>query len=200
MGEKMDASDISLANQAELQLLTDAQAGDVEAESALIVKYMPLVKACARPYFLQGGDYEDVYQEGMLGLLSAIRRYDPARGASFKTFADLCVRRRIFSAIKRYSVVDTIDLSALVAEASAAHSDSNPELVLIDREKSEEFLTGFLQLLSSLERKILSLYLDGLSYREIASGTGKSAKSVDNAIQRVKRKLTLFKLGDTSLG
>ncbi|MDR2605707.1 MAG: sigma-70 family RNA polymerase sigma factor [Oscillospiraceae bacterium] len=196
----MDASDISLANQAELQLLTDAQAGDVEAESALIVKYMPLVKACARPYFLQGGDYEDVYQEGMLGLLSAIRRYDPARGASFKTFADLCVRRRIFSAIKRYSVVDTIDLSALVAEASAAHSDSNPELVLIDREKSEEFLTGFLQLLSSLERKILSLYLDGLSYREIASGTGKSAKSVDNAIQRVKRKLTLFKLGDTSLG
>jgi len=189
----MDAKSNVRSDPAEQKLISLAQGGDAEAEAALIAEFAPLVRICTRPYFLQGGDNEDLIQEGMLGLLSAIRHYSSGRGASFRTFAELCIRRRVFSAIKRYSAIETIDLPVEVPQ-------TNPETILIDREMSEEFLNGFLEQLSSLERQILDLYLKGLSYREISSGTGKSAKSVDNAIQRVRRKLTQFKLGDTSSG
>ena len=171
------------ARQIDDALAAIAQRGGSEAEEALVARYAPLVRRCARPYFLSGGDGEDLIQEGMMGLLSAVRHYSPGRGASFKTYAELCIRRRIYSAIRKY---------ASPAEKSGERfydESPGPEELLIEKEKSDEFLKGFFADLSRLEREILRLYLKGAAYRDIAEKTGRSVKSVDNAIQRVRHKL-----------
>jgi len=163
--------------------------GNADAEEMLVVRYVSLVKFCARPYFLIGGDGEDLLQEGMLGLLSAVRNYNSEREAAFKTYAEICIRRRIYSAIRKFASVPPTS-ETTQEEFSTVQ---NPEELLIDREKSDEFLKGFLAGLSKLERKILSGYLDGKSYIEIAESVNRPTKSVDNAIQRVRRKLVQSK-------
>jgi RNA polymerase sporulation-specific sigma factor len=184
------------ARQIDQALALMAQKGVVEAEETLIAKYVSLVRKCARPYFLSGGDSEDLIQEGMLGLLSAVRHYTPDKGAAFKTYAELCIRRRIYSAIRKFA--SPMGVSVGIPELQYTRNSvwfdfqdevRDPEALLIDKERSDEFLRGFYSELSRLERNILKLYLKGAAYREIAKKTGKSTKSVDNAIQRVRHKL-----------
>ena len=175
--------------------------GDREAEEILAERYLRLVRICARPLFLAGGDSEDLIQEGTFGLLSAIRHYDPENQSSFKTFAEHCIRMRLLSAIKsasrlkHFPLNDGISLEQLSEEPGAQISAfpeffrRSPEDLVLARESKEELYSAFLQCLSKFEIKVLDLYLDGLSYREIAEKLGKSAKSIDNAVQRVRKKL-----------
>ena len=189
-----------------------AAAGDSRAEEALAGRYAQLVRVCARPYFLAGGDSEDLTQEGMLGLLSAIREYQADQGSSFKVFAELCIRRRIFSAIKSASrgkhnpLNSGISLEEAFGEESgpsAMHTipafRRTPEEQVLARESADEFFESFSRCLSPFEQKILDLYLDGWSYQSMAAECGKDAKAIDNAIQRIRRKLArILPTGDIS--
>ena len=187
----------------ENELCVLAKEGDTQAEYALVQKYSSLVKACARPYFLAGGDSEDLIQEGMFGLISAIREFRPDGGASFRAFCELCIRRRLYTAIRSASTRKNISLDDCLSLQSP-HFDENqaqavnalcdafkrgPEDLIIEKEGSDELLSSFLTCLSKLEAEVLGLYLKGLSYREIASRLNTSEKSVDNAVQRIRRKL-----------
>ena len=189
-----------------------AMSGDREAEEALAERYLRLVRACARPLFLAGGDSEDLIQEGTFGLLSAIRKYSPEDGTSFKSFAEHCIRMRLLSAIKSASRLkhvplnDGISLEELSEDPGAdiaALPESfrqNPEKLILAKESREELSAAFSRCLSRFEVKVLNLYLEGLSYREIADRLCKDAKSIDNAVQRIRRKLARENiLGDISL-
>ena len=193
----------------ELQAL--ASQGDRTAEEQLAERYMQLVRICARPLFLAGGDSEDLIQEGMFGLLSAIRQYRPDGGASFHTFAETCIRTRLFSAIKTASRLkhiplnDGVSLEQLSEESNPRLSaipeifQRMPEDLVLARESKEELYRALSSCLSKLEKKVLDSYLDGLSYQDIAVKLGKDAKSVDNAVQRIRHKLARDpKLGDFS--
>lgn len=179
-----------------------AAVGDRQAEERLVVKYMRLVRRCSRPFFLAGGAPEDLIQEGMLGLLSAIRQYDPKQNAAFKTYAELCIKNRLLSAVKTDSRLkhnplnDGLPLDSLLSEESQipllAYTElfrRTPEEQVLARENKMELQQSFKRCLSPMERNVLWLYLDGLSYQEIAEQTGKPIKAVDNAIQRIRRKL-----------
>ena len=189
-----------------------ASDGDRDAEDALAARYLRLVRICARPLFLAGGDSEDLIQEGTFGLLSAIRNYDPVDGASFKTYAEHCIRMRLLSAIKSASRLkhvplnDGISLEELSEDPGAdiaALPESfrqNPEKLILAKESREELSAAFSRCLSRFEVKVLNLYLEGLSYREIADRLCRDAKSIDNAVQRIRRKLARENiLGDFSL-
>lgn len=171
-----------------------------QAVETLVVRYQKLVRASARPYFLAGADFDDLLQEGMLGLLHAVSLYDPKRGTSFKTFAAVCIRNRLISAVraadsmKHRLLNDSIPLCTFSFDASsdAANlppTEKSPEELLIGREDFAEFQVRLSSALSPLEQRILELYLEGLSYREIADLLKKSIKSVDNAVQRIRRKI-----------
>lgn len=193
------------------QLHSFAAKGDRFAEEALAERYLRLVRICARPLFLAGGDSEDLIQEGTFGLLSAIKNFDPSSGAAFRTFAEHCIRMRLLSAIKSASRLkhtplnDGISLEQLSEDPGADLSvfpdflRCNPEELVLARESKEELYAAFSRCLSRFEIKVLDLYLEGLSYREIADRLCRSAKSVDNAVQRIRRKLARDSiLGDIS--
>ncbi len=178
-----------------------ATAGDRGAEEALSERYMRLVRVCARPLFLAGGSSEDLIQEGMIGLLSAIRQFDPKGGSSFSGFAELCIRSRLLSAIKSASrkkhlpLNDGLSLEQLSEDSgsqlSAMPEDfrQDPEKLILARESKDELYAAFSRCLSKMENRVLALYLDGFSYREIGARLGKDEKAVDNAVQRIRRKL-----------
>ena len=181
------------------ELWKRAAEGDIRSEELLAERYVRLVRATARPYFLVGGDSEDLLQEGMIGLLSAIRQYDPGREASFETFAGTCIRNRIYTAIKSaqrskhtplngYVPFDSLQFDEAQTHLSAPLTD--PEEIVLARERVSEMSAAAQTNLSAMERRVLSLYLDGFSYEEIAHRLGRQQKSVDNAIQRIRRKLT----------
>ena len=183
------------------KLLELAVKGDREAEAQLAKRYSRLVRSCSRPLFLVGGDSEDLIQEGMIGLLSAIRDYDPNMNTAFRTYAEVCIKRRLISAVKSASSLkhiplnDGVSLDDVLSEDGQAQLPETelhrrvPEEQVLARESKTEILSTFSQCLSKFETRILSLYLDGLSYREMAEDTGKSEKSIDNAVQRIRRKL-----------
>ncbi len=188
------------------QLQSLAKAGDTDAEEELIERYGVVVRARARACFLVGGDGEDLIQEGMIGLISAIRAFSPDGGASFKTFAELCIKRRLYSAIrasyskKNVSIDDCLSLESPFFDKNQADTlndlhhafQRGPEDEIIDRESTHSFWENILACLSKLEAEILGFYLKGLSYQEIASEINRPVKSVDNAVQRVRKKLTQF--------
>ena len=184
---------------ATLDLIQASNAGDTEAEEKLVNEYTRLVRACARPYFLAGGDSEDLIQEGMLGLLSALRTFDPAKGAKFSTYAEFCVKRRIYSAIRSASGYKHTPLNSYISLESPQLDESNtsqsayylrdPEDFVIARESAGEVAKLLYGALSRLESDVLGLYLEGMSYQEMAIRLGKSSKSVDNAVQRIRKKL-----------
>ena len=167
-----------------------AMAGERSAEEALVLRHTRLVRMCARPFFLAGGDSEDLIQEGMLGLLAAIREFRPDRGARFATYAQVCVRRRIISAVRSASggkhapLNDYVSLELLSSEAGAL----DPEDLIIRREALYALEGDISESLTRLERQVLARYLEGGSYAEIARSVGRSPKSVDNAVQRIRRK------------
>ena len=178
-----------------------AKAGDRGAEEILVARYNRLVRTCARPYFLVGGDSEDLTQEGMVGLIHAVREYDAAKDASFRTFAEVCIRNRLYSVLrdavrdKHLPLNQSVPLDTPYFDSNSYTSGThhlaqlNPEEFLIDREHTAALLAGVRKQLSEFEAKILGYYLDGLSCREIAGTVGKPAKSVDNAVQRIRRKV-----------
>lgn len=191
--------DLTLLSDQDLQRL--AVSGDRAAEELLASRYMQLVRACARPLFLAGGDSEDLSQEGMFGLLSAIREYDPTLGVSFRSFAEHCIRMRLYSAVKTASRLkhhplnDSMPLEQLSDDSSSQLSAApevfrrSPEDLVLARESKEELKNLFARCLSKMEKQVLDLFLDGLSYRDIARVLDKDEKSVDNAVQRIRRKL-----------
>ena len=197
----------------QLETLTDEQlcvlcsGGNRDAEEILVGRYHRFVRSCARPYFLAGGDSEDLLQEGMFGLIKAMREYDPGRDASFQTFADTCIRNRLYSVLKAASsgkhlpLNQSVPLNPSLFDANPSFAQVDPEVLLIDREKAASLLQSTRKQLSEFEVKILGYYLDGLTCREIAETVGKSPKSVDNAVQRIRRKVArCISSGDISKG
>lgn len=183
-----------------------ANAGDQSAESALIERYMETARAKARLYYMLGADSEDVIQEGMVGLFQAIRHYSPERGASFRTFADLCINRRILTAVKGASrlknsplnnsvsfdfPLDT-DSERTIGDLLTAGDSSDPELLLINGDIKRLIVNDEKGLFSALERSVIRGLAEGRDYRHIAEELGRTPKSIDNAIQRIRKKLSLF--------
>lgn len=196
-----------------LEHLTDeeivdlAQYGNVGALEYLINKYKNFVRAKARTYFLIGADREDIIQEGMIGLYKAIRDYRYDRQASFRAFAELCVTRQIITAIKTATRQKHIPLNSYVSlnkpvfdeesertlgEVVTTEKDGNPEELFINQENLLDIESTMRKILSPLEQEVVDLYLEGKSYQEIAEQLDRHAKSVDNALQRVKRKLEQY--------
>ncbi len=186
----------------EERLIELVQRGDNEAGNELSLRYRPLIKKCTRPYFLVGGDEEDLIQEGMMGLVTSMQTYSPDRQCTFKSYAELCIKRRILSAIKAANRFKHMPLNYRLSldemysddeEPNAIIADARytltPEQQIIREEEMQSLRTLSQSLLSSLENKVLELYLEGLSYEEIAKGIGKPVKSVDSALQRIKKKL-----------
>lgn len=176
-------------------LCTALQNGTSAAGDILAHRYRKLVRCCAHPYFLAGGDSEDLLQEGMFGLIKAMREFRADREASFQTFAEVCIRSRLCSVIrasragKHSPLNESVPLNAFLLDAQPQYSQLNPEDLLIDREKAAALLNQVRSQLSELEVRVLDLYLDGCSCGEIAATVGKSYKSVDNAVQRIRRKI-----------
>ena len=209
--QKSFTSQLDQRTDEELALL--ARGGDRAAEELLVARYHRLVRTCARPYFLAGGDSEDLTQEGMFGLLKAVREYHAEKEASFRTFAEICIRSRLYSVLrdmardKHKPLNQSVSLDTPEFDSNSYTSGTsnlaqrNPEDSLIDKEHTAALLSGVRKQLSEFEAKILGYYLDGLSCREIAETVGKSPKSVDNAVQRIRRKVAQQLLsGDISNG
>jgi RNA polymerase sporulation-specific sigma factor len=181
--------------------------GDSEALEYLINKYKNFVRAKARSYFLIGADREDIVQEGMIGLYKAIRDFKEDKLTSFKAFAELCITRQIITAIKTATRQKHIPLNSYVSLDKPIYDEESdrtlmdvisgakvmdPEELLINQEKYDDIELKMAELLSDLERKVLILYLDGRSYQEISEELNRHVKSIDNALQRVKRKLERY--------
>lgn len=186
-----------------------AQEGSGTAYEYLISKYKGLAKEKSKTYFIAGADNEDVVQEGMIGIFKAIRDFDPDQGASFRTFAELCINRQIISAIKnanrqKHQILnESVSLSApgeadskeapTLAEMLASNSgDTDPETMTLMKEVVDYLRVNESDLFSLMENEVWSQMLKGRNYREIAIALGKSPKTVDNAIQRIKKKILQF--------
>lgn len=171
----------------------------IQAMEELVSRYHKLVRVYAIPYFLVGADADDLLQEGLLALVRAVSLYDPTRDTSFKTFAAVCIRNRLISAVRKAESqknrllndsipLCTFSLDVLSDEVNLPTTESSPEELMIGEETAAEILEQLKSSLSSFERSILVYYLEGLPYHEIAKLLNKSAKSVDNAVQRIRKK------------
>ena len=184
-----------------------AQASDGMALEYLLNKYKNFVRSKARSYFLIGADHEDIVQEGMIGLYKAIRDFKEEKLSSFRAFAELCITRQIITAIKTATRQKHIPLNSYVSLNKPIYDDesdrtlldvitegwvSNPEDMLINQEDIGAIEGRIGEMLSSLEKQALARYLEGKSYQEISDEMGRHVKSIDNALQRVKRKLQKY--------
>lgn len=191
------------------ELVLMAQNGDDAAQEYLLDKYKSLVRAKSRAYFLIGADSEDIIQEGMIGLYKAVRDYNEEKNASFRSFAELCVNRQMITAIKAATRQKHQPLNSYVSlnkpmyeeESEQTYMDFlqsnsgsllNPEALLIGQENKSFLEDQMVKNLSSFETRVLVLYLQGRSYFEISRVLDKPEKSIDNALQRVKKKLEKF--------
>ncbi|MGG0643989.1 RNA polymerase sporulation sigma factor SigH [Sporosarcina gallistercoris] len=189
------------------QLIGIIQEGNTDALDFLITKYQSFVRMKARSYFMMGGDKEDIIQEGMIGLYKAIRDFREDRLSSFKGFAELCIKRQIITAIKTATRQKHIPLNSSVSldkpvydeesdrtllDVLAGSVNDDPEDLMIYKENFVQMEVEMNKVLSSLEKEVLGLYLDGQSYQEISEELNRQVKSVDNALQRIKRKLERY--------
>lgn len=195
--EKMSENDI----------INLAQKRENAAMEYLLEKYKPLVRQKTRKLFLIDGDKDDLIQEGMIGLFKAVRDYQVGKDAAFRTFADLCISRQLYSAIKKSNRLKNQPLNSYVSIYSDEFSDAdelagdrtvissgsdniaNPEVIMIDRENAIDMQNKMFDKLSKMEREVLKRYLEGMTYQEIAADMEKSPKSIDNALQRIKGKI-----------
>lgn len=199
-----DLSDEALDDE---KIIEDARDGDPEALEYLIKKYKNFVRAKARSYFLIGADKEDIIQEGMIGLYKAIRDYNQDKLTSFRAFAELCITRQIITAIKTATRQKHIPLNSYVSLNKPIYDEesdrtlldvitgakiTDPEELIISREELESIESKIGEILSDLEWEVLMSYLQGKSYQEIAVDLNRHVKSIDNALQRVKRKLERY--------
>ncbi len=188
-------------------VIQEAKAGSEKALEYLINKYKSFVRAKARTYFLIGADREDIIQEGMIGLFKAIRDYKGDKLSSFRAFAELCITRQIITAIKTATRQKHIPLNSYVSlnkpifdeesdrtlmDVISEENISDPEELVINREEFQGIENKMGEILSSLEWEVLTSYLEGKSYQEIAEDLDRHVKSIDNALQRVKRKLEKY--------
>lgn len=198
------AKDNYLSDLNDEEIIELSRSGDGYATEFLLKKYRNFVRAKSRTYFLIGADKEDIIQEGMIGLYKAIRDYKKDAQASFKSFAELCITRQIITAIKTATRQKHIPLNSYVSLSKPIYSDENerllldvvekrskldPEEIMLDKERFKDIENKISQILSKLEWKVLLKYLEGKSYIEIANQINKSEKSIDNALQRIKKKI-----------
>ncbi|MCD7036561.1 RNA polymerase sporulation sigma factor SigH [Metabacillus sp. GX 13764] len=204
-GEKAGRQDFQqLEDEAIVELV---HIGNSDALDFLITKYRNFVRAKAKSYFLIGADREDIVQEGMIGLYKAIRDFKEDKLASFKAFAELCITRQIITAIKTATRQKHIPLNSYVSLDKPIYDEESdrtlmdvisgtkimdPEELIINQEEFDDIEVKMGELLSDLERKVLALYLDGRSYQEISEELNRHVKSIDNALQRVKRKMERY--------
>ncbi|OGO78158.1 MAG: RNA polymerase factor sigma-70 [Clostridiales bacterium GWB2_37_7] len=189
------------------ELVWYAHEGDISALEHLINKYKNFVRAKARSYFLIGADREDIVQEGMIGLYKAIRDFRNDKLSSFRAFAELCITRQIITAIKTATRQKHIPLNSYVSlnkpiydeesdrtllDILTAAKITDPEELIISREELASIESKIGEILSGLELEVLMSYLQGKSYQEIACDLDRHVKSIDNALQRVKRKLEKY--------
>jgi RNA polymerase sporulation-specific sigma factor len=199
-----ESTNIEMDEKIDEAIALKAKMGDIQAQEYLINKYKNFVKAKAKSYFLVGADKEDIYQEGMIGLYKAIRDFRPDKLSSFKAFAELCITRQIITAIKTATRQKHIPLNTYVSlnkpiydeesdrtllDILSAVKISDPEELVISREEVTNMESEIEGALSELELEVLNSYLQGKSYQEIACDLDRHSKSIDNALQRVKRKL-----------
>nr|WP_122013069.1 RNA polymerase sporulation sigma factor SigH [Maliibacterium massiliense] len=183
------------------------QAGDADAEEYLFGRYKNFVRSKARSYFLIGADYDDIMQEGMIGMHKAMRDFKPDKLASFRAFAELCITRQIITAIKTATRQKHIPLNFYVSLNKPIYEEesertlmdvisgskvTNPEELFISQEDLSNIETKLREFSSDLEWEVLTSYLQGRSYQEIARDMGRHVKSIDNALQRIKRKLEKY--------
>lgn len=196
------------------ELVELSAAGDKAATECILARYKNLVRARGRMYFLAGADREDIIQEGMIGLFKAIRDFDSTKLASFRSFAELCIKRQILTAVKNANRQKHIPLNTyvslstpfydddsenVVGELVADSTETNPENLIIRKEKAASMSDKIDEVLSDLEKKVLSLYLTGKNYQEIAEILGRSPKSADNALQRIKKKIERLSQNEDNL-
>ena len=196
-----------LVNKTDEEVVELARQGDNDAQEYLIGKYKNFVRAKARSYFLIGADKEDISQEGMIGLYKAIRDYRPDKLSSFRAFAELCITRQIITAIKTATRQKHIPLNSYISLNKPIYDEdsdrtlldvisgtrvTDPEELVISQEDFDDIEAKMGEILSSLEWNVLMYYLEGKSYQDIAAGLDRHVKSIDNALQRVKRKLLKY--------
>ncbi|ERK32569.1 MULTISPECIES: RNA polymerase sporulation sigma factor SigH [Clostridium] len=202
--ERSIERNVDFKNRLDEDVAVEAKEGNIEAQEYLISKYEMFVKTKAKSYFLIGADKEDIYQEGMIGLYKAIRDFNPHKLASFRAFAELCITRQIITAIKTATRQKHIPLNTYISLNKPVYEEesertlldilsgikiSDPEELIISKEEIERMEKEISNALTELEMEVLTSYLDGKSYQEIACDLDRHAKSIDNALQRVKRKL-----------
>ncbi|PLR96892.1 RNA polymerase sporulation sigma factor SigH [Bacillus sp. T33-2] len=181
--------------------------GDGESLDYLINKYRNFVRAKSSKYFLCGGDKEDIFQEGMIGLYKAIRDFKADKLSSFKAFAELCITRQIISAVKAATRQKHIPLNSYISLDKPVYDEepshtlmdmlpgtivTDPAVLIVNQEEADDIELKMADRLSALERQVLSLYITGHSYVEISVELNKHVKSIDNALQRIKRKLERY--------
>ena len=187
------------------ELIEKLRAGDAEIADYIMEKYKPLVRKKTNAMYLIGGETEDLIQEGMIGLFKAVRDYDSEKAASFFSFADLCITRQLYSALeasnrKKHSPLNNYvsfsnqdESEGLSLEEVISSQTISPEQMLIEKERKEEFFEHLQEKLSTMEKKVLYLYLEGNSYIQIAEQLEKTPKSIDNTLQRIRGKIKLLK-------
>lgn len=189
----------------EIDIIKKAKGGDDDALSKLMTKYEKIVKIKSRTYFLVGADREDLFQEGMIGLYKAIRDFNFEKAITFRNFAEMCVVRQMITAIKTATRQKHKPLNSYVSLNKTFYDENgektlynilpseditaNPEFLIIDKENTNNIKKRINEVLSDFEQDVLKLYLKGESYQLIAGHLNKEIKSIDNAIQRIKRKL-----------
>ncbi|MCX7758475.1 MAG: RNA polymerase sporulation sigma factor SigH [bacterium] len=203
VGQTSDESE-NIKDLKDNELVILAKKGNKKAIAILINKYKNFVRARSKFYFIIGADKEDIVQEGLIGLYKAIRDYNPDKKTSFRAFAELCIMRQIITAIKTATRQKHTPLNSYISlnkpifeengervlsDVIVSTRNVNPEEIYITLELTKDIKEKMKKYLSSLEAKVLSEYLRGLSYHEVAKSIGKHIKSVDNALQRIKRKI-----------
>ncbi len=199
--------EVKYENLSDERLAELSLAGDELATECILSRYKNLVRSRARMYFLAGADKDDLIQEGMIGLFKAIRDYDGEKRSSFRGFAELCIKRQIITAIKTATRQKHLPLNSYVSLSNPMYEndsqgpledillggpDADPEHLVISKENAEFLNDKMNKTLSELEKSVLAFYLEGKSYQEIAELLGKPAKAIDNALQRVKKKMERF--------
>ncbi len=192
------------------ELITEYRDGDAHAADLLMVRYKDMVKSLAGSMYIIGGETEDLIQEGMIGLFEAVRDYDSGRDASFRTFARLCVSRKMYSAIKLSGRKKHMPLNTYISiyneddpredggssvplqDVLSAGSDTEPESIILNQEKALEISEAIERELSPLEKSVMDLFMTGMGYTEIARVLGRDEKSTDNALQRIRGKLKKY--------
>ena len=180
------------------ELICRLRAGESSIEEYLLEKYKPFVKSKSRALFLVGGDKEDLIQEGMIGLFKAIRDYNSETGAPFAAFAKLCVERQIYTAIEAAGRMKNAPLNAYISlsEESETLMDGGIEDAVIEKTSFQQMYLDAQGYLSRMEKEVLSFFLEGKEYTEIAEILGKTDKSIDNALQRIKAKIRKISMPD----